>query len=415
MATDSDAVLAPGAAAVAVTSLELPEFDPAAPDLSGEVYHERLAAVRERGWLARSPIAYVVLDHAAGEFFLRARQTAFPGREIADLFGVTGGRLREMIDANILNLTGERHRRLRSLVAHAFTPRAAARWRPAMRGFLARLWQGLGGTAECEFVTAFAKPYPSLTIAAVLGAPLADAPRLHEWSGLVQRQFDIKALASGPEPIERATAELYGYVSALLERRRREPSDDLLSALLAAEAEGDRLSADECVNLVLDVIAGGVDTTQAQLSHGMRVLASRPDQWDLLRRDPGLVPRAVAEILRFEPITPFTARICTGDLEYRGVLFPAGTIVAVCAERANRDWGGGEEFDIAAPREDRLLTFGAGPHFCLGSNLARAELEEALAFLAPRLPGLRPAGQARLGGVEGIYGVESLPLAWDPA
>ena len=398
-----------------VTELDLPEFDPADPTLTGEVYHERLAAVREKGWLAHSPIAYVVLDHEAGEFFLRARQTAFPGREIADLFGITGGRMREMIDANILNLTGERHRRLRSLVAPAFTPRAAARWRPVMRDFLAQLWQDLGGAGECEFVGSFAKPYPSLTIAAVLGAPLSDAPRLHEWSGLVQRQFDIKALATEPERIEQATGELYDYVDALLARRREEPSGDLISTLLAAEEAGDKLSGPECVNLVLNVIAGGVDTTQAQLSHAMRLLAVRPDQWELLAADPGLAPRAVAEALRFEPITPFTARICLSELEHRGVVFPAGTIVAVCAERANRDQPGGEGFDIAAQREDRVLTFGAGPHFCLGSNLARAELEEALAFLAPRMPALRPAGPAVLGGLEGIYGVDSLPLAWDSA
>lgn len=398
-----------------VTELDLPEFDPADPTLTGEVYHERLAAVREQGWLARSPIAYVVLDHEAGEFFLRARQTAFPGREIADLFGITGGRMREMIDANILNLTGERHRRLRSLVAPAFTPRAAARWRPVMRDFLAQLWEQLGGAAECEFVASFAKPYPSLTIAAVLGAPLSDAPRLHEWSGLVQRQFDIKALATEPERIEQATCELYDYVGSLLERRRREPSGDLISTLLAAEEAGDRLSGAECVNLVLNVIAGGVDTTQAQLSHGMRALAARPDQWELLGKDPGLVPQAVGEVLRFEPITPFTARICTSELEHRRVVFPAGTIVAVCAERGNRDQPAGEDFDLTTQREDRLLTFGAGAHFCLGSNLARAELEEALTFLAPRLPGLHLAGPAVLGGLEGIYGVESLPLAWSPA
>ena len=414
MMTADGQVTAPVTAGL-VTELELPEFDPADPTLTGEVYHERLAAVRERGWLARSPLAYVALDPESGEFILRAPQTAFPGREIADLFGITGGRMREMIDANILNLTGERHRRLRSLVAPAFTPRAAARWRPVMRRFLAQLWDGLGNRRECEFVSSFAKPYPSLTIAAVLGAPLSDAPRLHEWSGLVQRQFDIKALATGPERIEQATCELYDYVDGLLARRRREPSDDLISTLLAAEEQGDRLSGPECVNLVLNVIAGGVDTTQAQLSHGLRVLAARPDQWELLREDPGLVPQAVAEILRFEPITPFTARICTGELTHRGVVFPAGTIVAVCAERANRDQPLGDGFDLTAEREDRVLTFGAGAHFCLGSNLARAELEEALTFLAPRLPGLRPAGPARLGGPEGIFGVEELPLAWDAA
>jgi hypothetical protein len=398
----------------AVDDLELPLFDYTEPGLTGEVYHQRLAAVREQGWLARSPLSYVVLDRESGEFFLRARQTAFPGREIADLFGITGGRLREMIDANILNQTGDRHRRLRALVWPAFTPRAADWWRPAMRGFLAGLWQDLGGAAGCEFVAAFAKPYPSLTIAAVLGAPAQDAPQLHEWSSWVQRQFDIRALASEPDRIriERAVQELYDYTEALLEKRRSEPSDDLISTLLAAEAEGDRLSHAECVNLVLDVVAGGVDTTQAQLSHGLRLFASHPAQWAALARDPGLVPAALNEVLRFEPITPFTARICLEPVEHRGVTFPAGSIVAICAERANRDVAGGDEFDTGRDAADRLLTFGAGPHFCLGSNLARAELAEALTFLPARMPGLRPAGPVQLGNVEGIYGVESLPLAW---
>ena len=397
-----------------VDDLELPVFDYTEPGLTGEVYHQRLAAVRQQGWLARSPLSYVVLDRESGEFFLRARQTAFPGREIADLFGITGGRLREMVDANILNQTGERHRRLRGLVSPAFTPRAADRWRPAMRGFLAGLWQDLGGTADCEFVAAFAKPYPSLTIAAVLGAPADDAAQLHEWSGWVQRQFDIRALADQPDRIERAVQELYDYVEALLEKRRSEPSDDLISTLLAAEAEGDRLSHTECVNLVLNVVAGGVDTTQAQLSHALRLFASHPGQWAALARDPGLVPAALNEVLRFEPITPFTARICLEPIEYRGVTFPAGSIVAICAEQANRDLDGGDEFDISRDSADRLLTFGAGPHFCLGSNLARAELGEALTFLSARMPGLHPAGPVQLGGVEGIYGVESLPLAWGP-
>jgi cytochrome P450 len=145
----------------------------------------------------------------------------------------------------------------------------------------------------------------------------------------------------------------------------------------------------------------------------MRMFAAHPDQWEQLRQQPELVSRAVEEVLRAEPITPFTARLCLEDIEHRGVLFPAGTIVAVCAERGNREQADGEEFDITAARDGRLLTFGAGAHFCLGANLARAELEEAIAFLAPRMAGLEAAGPAVLGGVEGIYGVDSLPLRWD--
>src|SRR6266849_3228873 len=320
-----------------VGDLELVDFDIAEAGLAGDVYHERLAAAREHGWLVKSPIAYVVLDREAGEFFLRSRQTAFPGREIAELFGITDGRLAEQIDANILNLTGDRHRRLRALVAPAFTPRAAARWRPVMRDIAAELWRGLDGRAECEFVSWFAGPFPARTISAVIGAPAEDAAALHEWSSLVQRQFDIRALADEPERIERAVGELYDYVTALLDKRRREPADDLISTLLRVEAEGERLSGPECVNLVLNVLAGGVDTTAAQLAHALRLFAGHPDQWEALGQRPELVARAVDEVLRFEPITPFTARLCSEDIEYRGVIFPAGTIVAICAERANRE------------------------------------------------------------------------------
>ncbi len=391
-----------------VTELDVPEFDYSAPDLTGEVYHRRLAEVGALGWLAKGPLSYIVLDREAGEFFLRSRATAFPGRQIADLFGVTSGRLREQIDANILNQSGAHHRRLRALVGPAFTPRAADRWRPVMRSFLDRLWDP--AVTACDFVEQVARPYPSMTIAAVLGAPLEDAPRLHEWSSQVQRQFDIRALGSDLARIETATAEVYDYVETILDKRRAEPADDLVGALLAAEDQGDRLSHAECVNLVLNVLAGGVDTTQAQLAHALRLFADHPDQWAMLAADPGLAGRAVDEVLRFEPITPFTARICVEEVEHRGVVFPADTIVAICAERANRE--DGERFDITAERDGRLLTFGAGAHYCLGANLARAELEEALAFLAPRMPDLAPGGPVRLGGVEGIYSVESLPLTW---
>ena len=413
-----------------VSELDLPVFDYSAPDFSADRYHQQLAETRQRGWLAKSPLAYIVLDHDAGEFFLRSRKTAFPGRQLAEFFGVTSGPLAEHIDANILNLGGEQHRRLRALVGPALTPRAADRWRPVMRGFLRELWEQVATRRTCDFAAAVAQPYPSLTIAAVLDAPYQDAWRLHAWSSWVQRQFDIRALEVNRADIERAVTEVRDYVTGLLEVKRAAPGDDLISDLLAArdekgegrtgggspartaQAGGDRLSAEECVQLVTNLLAGGIDTTAGQLAHAIRLFAAHPGQWALLAAEPSLVPRAVEEVLRFEPVTPFTARICLEQVEHRDVVFPAGTIVAVCAERANRQDEDGEKFDITAPRESRLLTFGAGIHYCLGANLARAELEEALAFLAPRTPGLALDGPPQLGGVEGVYGVDKLPITW---
>jgi len=395
-----------------VSELDLPALDYMAPDFSADRYHEQLAEVRRRGWLAKSPLAYVVLDHDSGEFFLRSRATAFPGRQIAEFFGITDGPLADHIDANILNLTGERHRRLRALVGPALTPRKADRWRPAMRGFLEQLWEPVAAAGACDFAAAVARPYPSLTIATVVGAPREDAARLQEWSNWVQRQFDIQALSTNRDDIERAVTEVQEYVTELLDARSKAPGDDLISDLLMARDQGDRLSAAECVQLVVNLLAGGIDTTTAQLAHAIRLFAGHPDQWALLADDPGLVPRAVQEVARYEPVTPFTARICLEQIEYRDVTFPAGTIVAISAERANREGEAGEDFDITAERDSRLLTFGAGLHYCLGANLARAELEEALAFLAPRTPGLALDGPPQLGGVEGIYGIDKLPIIW---
>ena len=398
-----------------VTELDLPEIDYMSPGFGPDTYHQLLADARARSWIAHSPLAFIVLDRESGDFFLRSRATAFPGPQIAEIFGVTSGKLHEHINANILNLTGDNHRRIRSLVGHAFTPRAADKWRPVMREFLQELWEDMtkDGATSAEFVSAFARQYPSRTIAAVLGAPVADAPRLFHWANMVQRQFDVQALSTQIPDIERAVIESYDYVEKLVEDRKATPRDDLISVIAAAEADGDRLSHDECVNLVLNVIAGGVDTTQGQLSHGMLLFARHPEQWALLAERPQeRAPAAVAEIVRFEPVAPLTARIVLEDVEYRGVTFPAGTIVAICAERANREETDGESFDITAPRDGKVFTFGAGAHYCLGVNLARAELEEALAFLAPRMPGLALDGAARLGGIEGIYGVEALPLHW---
>src|SRR5215210_1526625 len=249
-----------------VSELELPAFDYTDPDLVGERFHTTMRELRERSWVVEAPLGFVVLEREAAAFFLRTKSAEFPGMKIAELFGVDSGPLYEEMRRNILHLNGEEHRRLRNLVNPAFTPRAANRWRPAMRTFLDDLWAAVADDGSCEFVEAFCKPYPSLTVATVMGAPLADAPRLHHWSNWIQRQFDGPSLMHERAEIEHAVVEFYEYAHALLAERRERPGEDLISQLLAAEAEGDRLSEVECVNLVLNVLVGGVDTTQSQLA-----------------------------------------------------------------------------------------------------------------------------------------------------
>ncbi len=421
-----------------VSELELAGFDYTDPSLRGERFHEAMRELRARGWLASGPYGYIVLDREAGEFFLRTRDAIFPGMTIAEIFGVGEGPLYEQMKRNILHVNGADHTRLRSLVNPALSARTVERYRPAMRGFLEDLLaraskkeDGDGskedssgevesggpdgdGVVKCEFVEAFAKPYPSQTIAVAMGAPIEDAPKLHHWSNWIQRQFDAASMATEREQIEQAVREFYEYARALVAARRDDLKDDLISKLIAAEEAGEKLSDVECINLVFNVLVGGVNTTQSQLAHAIRLLAEHPEQWELLQRQPELAESAVEEALRYEPITPFTARITTSEVTFRDVTFPADTVVMVCAFTGNRDLGpsDAEVFDITAKRGpgERALTFGAGVHYCLGANLARLELREALTFLAEHMPGLELDGEPEYESILGIYGLARLPI-----
>jgi cytochrome P450 len=400
-----------------VAELDLPKLEYQDPTLTGPRFQEAMRELREESWLARvDPIGFAVLDRESAAHFLRNRSLTFPGRRMLEVQGVTSGPLYERFKGNLLDLDGDDHRRLRKLVQPAFTPPAADRHRPAMKNFLEALFSRVEEDGRCDVVEAFAQPYPAMMIAHVMGAPIEDAGRLHEWANYIQQQFDPIKISTQLDKIERAAREFFEYTWGLLRDRQGKPGDDLISELIAAEEEGDRLTEDECVHLVSAVLVGGVDTTQSQLAHGMLLFAQNPDQWRLLADDPSLAQQAVEEVLRFEPITPFTARITLEDVEYRGVTFPKDTVVIAAAVTANRDpeaWEDPESFDITADRDrSKPLTFGAGPHFCLGASLARAELQEAFAYLAPRMPGLELDGHPVFDTPFGVYGLESLPVRW---
>jgi cytochrome P450 len=359
----------------------------------------------------------MVLDREAAEFFLRTKAALFPGLTIAQLFQITEGPLYEEIVRNIININGADHGRLRSLVNPALAPRAVDRYRPAMRSFLEQLLAALPADGNIEFIGSFAKPYPSMVIAAVMGAPLSDSSKLYDWSNWIQRQFDANSLTTERDRIERAVQEFYVWADALISERRRSSGDDLITDLITAEAEGERLSHDELRNLVLNILVGGVDTSQSQLAHALRLLACHPDQWEVLRANAReLALPAVNEALRYEPITPFTARITTAELEHRGIVFPANTIVLISAWHANRDGVEPDAFDITADRSGlRTLTFGAGIHYCVGANLARAEMQEGLVAIADYASQVILDGDPEYGTPSGIYGLESLPLRFTRA
>jgi cytochrome P450 len=392
--------------------VDLPLLTHDDPALSGDGFHEVLDDLASRSWLARSDLGYVVLGREPGIALLKDRRLSFPAVELLELQGLTEGVIYERTINGLMAQSGQAHTRLRRLVTAAFTPRQVERLGPRLRDYLSGLWPDIGPAGRCDVVTALARPLPSMAIAELLGVP-GDAALLARWSASLQSVFDMDLEAKQAE-IETAYAEVRDYVLDLVAMRRQQPAEDLMSALVNHEQDGDRLDDDEIVTLAASVIAGGTDTTESQLAHGLRLFADHPQQWDRLGNDPALAEQACQEVLRFEPAVPFTARLVREELELEGIVFPVGTVLFVCAATANRDprtYADPGRFDIMADRDGaQVVTFGFGAHFCAGANLARAEITEALAFLAPRMRDLKPDGRPAFGTPSGIYRMRSLPV-----
>lgn len=400
-------------AAIPVDELDVPYVDTFG--LERDAALAALAEARARHWLARTPLGYVVTTHADAIAVLRERRFHSALALIPQMQGIDDPEWYENRNPSILAMEGDEHARLRRLVAPAFTPAAADRLRPFMREVVTGLVDAIDADHHCDFVEAVCEPYPIPIICELLGAPKQDWKRFSQWATDIFAIFN-GTLADDRERITQAGAELEDYVRAMIEQRRDDPRDDLLSAMIAAEEAGDRLDTSELVMMTEAVLMAGTDTTRNQLACSMALFAQHPDQWARLVADPSLAPRAVEETMRFLGAVRGTVRFAAEPVEYRGVLFPAGTIVSVALANANRD---PEEFetpdalDLLAERGTLQLTFGSGIHFCLGAALARAELQEALTVLATRWPDLALDGEIEWKPDSfGIWGPARLPIRW---
>jgi pimeloyl-[acyl-carrier protein] synthase len=285
------------------------------------------------------------------------------------------------------------HTRLRSLVSQAFTPRVVEAMRPRIRAIVDALLDRVEGQGRMEAIADLAYPLPVTVISEMLGVPAARSEAVKQWSLDLARALDAIALPAGPEVVERgrrATAELLGCFRELVDARRRRPGADLLSALVAAEEAGDRLTEGELLATCVLLYVAGHETTVNLVGNGLLALLRHPDQWRRLRDDPRLLPGAVEELLRYDGPVQRTGRIAAEDVELAGVGIPAGSLVLGFLGAANRDPGHFPEPDrLDVTRDEpRHLAFGYGIHYCLGAPLARLEAQVALDALLRRFPEL---------------------------
>jgi len=401
--------------ATAVHELDLPLLDTMGMERS-----EALAATveaRRKHWLARSPLGFSVTGYEDAVAILRDRRFHSALALVPEMAGVQPEEgLENRRRRSILTMEGEEHSRLRRLVAPAFTPASADRLRPFMRQVIGELVDGVCEAGRCELVVDVCESYPIPIICRLLGAPDEDGKLFSNWATDIFRIFN-QDLVNDQHLIQRAIEELREYVSLMIEERRAEPAEDLLSELIAVEESGDRLSSDELVMLAQAILMAGTDTTRNQLACSVALFADHPDQWAMLAEHPDLAPRAVEETMRYLGAIRGTARFAAEDVEYRGVLFPKGTLVSVAIASANRDpsrFSVPDSFDIGRERDSAQMTFGSGIHHCLGAALARAELQEALTTLSRRMPGLALDGPVEWKPPSfGIWGPSRLPLRFD--
>lgn len=398
-----------------VHELELPRYDPEGLDRV-----ERLALMvetREQHWLARTPLGFTITRYPDMVALLRDRRFHSALSLIPQMQGITEASVEER-RPSILSMEGDEHARVRRLVAPAFTPAAAGRLRPFMREVIGELLDEVAPDGGCDLVSRVCEPYPIPIICQLLGAPRADWQLFSRWATDIFRIFN-QNLAEDLPTIEQASAELEEYVHELVADRRRQPGDDLLSALIAVEEAGDRLSTDELVMLAEAVLMAGTDTTRNQLACCIALLGAHPDQWSRLVADPTLAPRVVDETMRYLGAVQGTVRVASEDIEYRDVLFPRGTLVFLSLAGGNRDpevFPDPETFDVTRESAVPHLTFGSGIHYCLGAHLARGELQEALTLIAVRFPDLAPAGPVEWKPENfGIWGPSHLPVSWTVA
>jgi cytochrome P450 len=379
--------------------------------------HRLVAQARARAPIAIGTHGPEILSDQLVRSVLRDPRFRVPKGMFLAGQGITSGPIWDRVTSSLISLDGEEHHRLRRLVSKAFTPRATERLRSTIVNVITELVERQTIRGRCDVVADIARQYPIPIICALLGAPDDDWQLFSNWTDDIFKAFSWN-VADHADAILRAWDAVDAYINRLVAKRHKALTDDLISDLIRAEHLGDRLDGDELRMLVVGLLIAGTDTTRNQLAASVQVLCEHPDQWERLARHPELAANAVEETMRHSPIAWGTLRIALKDVELAGVVIPAGTLVVANTAAANRDpdvYRHPDQLDIAREDAAAIQTFGAGMHYCLGANLARLELAEALKVLTRRMPNARRTGPAPWKPLTALTGPVTLPIEFDPA
>jgi cytochrome P450 len=373
-------------------------FDPSSPEFVADPY-PAYARLRERHPVIHDPDTdqWIVSRHADVNALLRDRRFGRTYLHLATHEEM--GRRAEpdwltpfwfVIRNGMLDREPPDHTRLRRLVSAAFTPRTVERLRPRIRAVIDGLVDRVAGGGEFDLIRELAEPLPVTVIAEMLGIPEADRPNLRPWSADICRMYELSPTEEDGRVALAAAVEFSEYLRGLIRERKASPGDDLISELVHAVDEGDRLTEDEAIGTCVLLLNAGHEATVNVTGNGWWSLFRNPGELARLRADRSLVSTAIEELMRYDTPLQMFERWVLEDAEVLGVRIPRGSELALLFGSANRDpevFPEPDRLDVAR-RPNPHMAFGAGIHFCLGAPLARAELEISLETILERLPDL---------------------------
>ena len=374
------------------------------------------ADIRRRP-LTRSALGpWMTADHAVAESILRDRRFSSspvhqPGYRPPAY--PAGDPRAELPAADLLSVDPPDHTRIRRLVSGAFTPKAIAGLEPWIREVTGRLLDSADAAAGFDLIDALAFPLPIAVICHLLGVPPQDQASLRVWGHAIAATLEPQTSLAAENHSRAAELALTSYLRDLVAKRRADPDESLLSALIAIEEDGDRLSSAELVSTALLLLIAGFETTVNLIGNGAVALLGEPQHWERLQGDPGLIPGAVEELLRYDSPVQVTFRTAAEDVDLDGTSMPKGTAVVVAIGGANRDPGLFDQPDrliIDRPNASRHLAFSLGIHHCLGAALARLEGRIAVEELTRRYPRLEMAGPPVRRPLLVLRGFETVPV-----
>jgi cytochrome P450 len=398
-----------------LSELDLPQIDLFDPALARDpiaVYAE----ARKKNWIAKYQFGYILLDAQSMRDFLRNdAQCREPNLDIVKAWKAQGTPFERFTSHQLVALRGKEHKRIRDLVAPAFTPRAANQHRLVMRETLERILDSVAPSGKCDFTRVSAQ-YPITVMCHLIGVPPEDITTFETWLEPGERAF-------GQDPsilpvLNEATQNILDYVTRLIDQRRMpgEHPDDLLQSLVSLATAGDKLSDEELRLLLALLLGGGYDTSKNQLNLILKQMIDRPQEWAAIAANPARAKAVIEESLRFQNVIGALHRVTEVEITYRDVVIPANTFLSIPITFHGRDPALNAAPDEFNPDRQRVahFTFGQGEHFCLGMYLARALLEEALPILARRLQRPRLSGPITYRTPMGIWGYTSLPIEFEP-